>query len=333
VLELGASGVKAGGLAWVLTLTAATSASAQSPAETAAATPTAIFEVEGRVVGPSGEPVPEAKLALASPEGRVVETTQTDQSGRFRIPDLPAGRFELAVSAEGFVSYAQGLDLSADVHELLLTLEAVGAASYHTLVQSQRAPLPSQDGTTTSTLSRRDIQQLPGGASKQLNDVVATGQGVTPDNFGAIHVRGNFAGLQLRVDGVQLPPAIQDRLQQLLEPQIVEEARVIVGGLPAEFGEDVAGVIDVTTRRAVGPLAGEAELLYGTYDHVEGQANAAGNLGPINAVIAGSLETTDRGLDPPAASPVLHDTLHDGRVFLRLEDKLSGSDRLELLAI
>ena len=53
----------------------------------------------------------------------------------------------------------------------------------------------------------------------------------------------------LRVDGVQLPPAVQDRLQTVLEPQIIEEPTIIIGGLPAEYGEDVAGVVDVKTRR------------------------------------------------------------------------------------
>jgi hypothetical protein len=292
-----------------------------------------LFEIEGAVNGSDGEPLAEAKLVLYSGARAPVQSTDTDQAGRFRLPAIPPGSYELEVTADGFAPLRRPVEIDGDLHDLAIALELVGGDSFRTVVQSQRAPLPAQDATTTNTLTQKDIQMLPGGDTRQLNDVIATGQGVAPDNYGAIHVRGNFAGLQLRIDGIQLPSAIQDRLQQLLEPQIVDEARLIVGGLPAEFGEDVAGVIDVTTRRPQGPAEGEAELLYGTYNHVEGEGHVAGAVGPFNAVAAGSLETTDRGLDSPAATPILHDTLHDGRAFLRLEDKPSSNDRVEMIAV
>ena len=290
-------------------------------------------EIEGVVRDKEGEPVAEARLVLEFGRRKGNRASDTDQAGRFRIPEIPPGNYQLGSDGRGLRSAAQPVGGRGRLHGLSWSLEPIGASGFRTVIQSQRSALPSQDGTTTTTLTRADIQLLPGGATRQLNDVIATGQGVTPDNYGAIHVRGNFAGLQLRIDGIQLDTAIQDRLQQLLSPQIVDEARVIVGGLPAEFGEDVAGVIEVTTRRPEGNAEGAAEILYGTYDHVEGEGHVAGAVGPFNAVAAGSLETTDRGLDAPAASPILHDTLQDGRLFLSLEDAPSSRDRLELSGI
>lgn len=188
-------------------------------------------ELEGHVHGPDGEPIPEAQLALSSPAGIVVETTDTDGEGRFRLPDVPHGSYDLVVRADGFAPAHFPLDVSGDLHDLDLKLAAIGGA-YKTLVQTQRAPLPSQDGTTTTVITQADVAMIPGGTSRPFNDVISTTQGITPDNYGAIHVRGNFAGLLLRVDGVQLPPAVQDRLQSLLEPQLIEETTIIIGGSP-----------------------------------------------------------------------------------------------------
>jgi hypothetical protein len=288
------------------------------------------IELEGHVRGPDGEPVPEAQLALRSPAGLVLETTDTDHEGRFRLPDVAVGHYDLVVQAEAFAPGHYPVDVTGDMHALDLKLAAVGGV-YKTTVQAQRAPLPAKDGTTTTVITNADVAMIPGGTSRPFNDVISTTQGITPDNYGAIHVRGNFAGLLLRVDGVQLPPAVQDRLQTLLEPQLIEETQIIVGGLPAEYGEDVAGVVDVKTRRPNGPVGGETQLLYGSNNTFQIQANAAGSAGPINAVIAGSLGTTDEGLTPPAATPILNDRLRDGRIFLRLEDVISSTDRLELL--
>jgi len=310
-------------------------ASVSSPAKAQEVAPAAspdAHEVEGVVRDSDGLPVPEARLVLHADAGEV-ESTDTDQQGRFRLPEVPSGVYSLDVEAPGFLPLRHALTISGDVRDLALKLEPVGGGAYRTLVQEQMAPLPAQDATTSSTVLRRDIEALPGGTSLSLNDVVATQQGITRDAFGSIHVRGNFAGLQLRIDGVQLPPAIQNRLQQLIEPQIVAEARVIVGGLPAEYGQNVAGVIDVLTRRPEGPFHGDAQLLYGTYQNVQGQANVAGTVGPVHLLVAGSLETTNRGLDPPAASPILHDSLQQGNVFLRADTDLSVHDRLELLGV
>jgi hypothetical protein len=92
-------------------------------------------------------------------------------------------------------------------------------------------------------------------------------------------------------------------------------------------------VVDIQTRRPAGAPSGDAQLLYGTYNQIQAQANYGGDFGPVSAVVAGSIGTSDRGLDPPAASPILHDQLHAGNAFLRLDDKVSSQDRLELLAI
>ncbi len=293
-------------------------------------------DIEGQVRGPDGEPVPEAKLLLYLEQGgnRVaVESTDTDQAGRFRIPDVALGSYTIDVEAPSYVSRTEPVAVQAAVHDLDLKLEAQGAGTYHTTVQSTRAPLPTQDATSTTVITRQDIENIPGGSTRQLNDVIETQPGMVGDNYGAIHVRGNFAGLQLRVDGVQLPPAIQERLQQLLDPQIIQEAKVIVGGLPAEYGEDVGGVIDIKTRHPDQPIQGESTTTYGTYNHVEEQANVAGAAGPFSIIAAGMLQTTQRGLDPEAVDPILHDRLNEGRGFLRIDDRLTSHDRIELLGV
>ena len=136
----------------------------------------------------------------------------------------------------------------------MLHLDPTAESAAHVTFVYAPTALPGADGTSTSTLSAREIRALPGGTTRSLNDVIATQPGIIRDNYGAIHVRGNFAGLQLRIDDIPLPPSVQDRLQQLLGSQIVDRADVIVGGLPAEYGESVAGVVDIQTRRP-GPQA------------------------------------------------------------------------------
>jgi hypothetical protein len=308
-----------------------------APAPTAPAAPAsaATAEIEGQIVTRRGAPVAEAQLVLLRVEpghGETpVESTDTDRAGRFRVPPVPLGAYVLDVRADGFDTLRYAFALTAPVGGLTLRLDPTTEDPTHLTFVYAPTALPGDDGTSTSTLSAKEIQSLPGGTTRSLNDVVATQPGITRDNYGAIHVRGNFAGLALRVDDIPLPPSVQDRLQQLLGSQVVEHAEVIVGGLPAEFGESVAGVVDIQTRRPGPKPDGELQLAYGTYSQIEGQAFGAGRFGPLSVVGAASLGTTERGLDPPAASPILHDRLQAGRAFVSADDRLSSTDHLRLL--
>ena len=293
-------------------------------------------EIEGQVVTRKGAAVAEAQLVLLRVDrahaDAVVEATDTDRAGRFRIPPVPPGAYVLDVRADGFNTLRYAFTLTAPVEGLVLHLDPSAESAAHVTFVYAPTALPGADGTSTSTLSAREIRSLPGGTTRSLNDVIATQPGITRDNYGAIHVRGNFAGLQLRVDDIPLPPSVQDRLQQLLDSQIVDRADVIVGGLPAEYGESVAGVVDIQTRRPGPTPDGELQLTYGSYNQLLGQASGAGRAGPLSVVAAASLGTTQRGLDAPAATPILHDRLRDGHAFLSAEDRLSAADHLRLVA-
>ncbi|HSS39089.1 MAG TPA: TonB-dependent receptor [Polyangia bacterium] len=297
--------------------------------------PAEAAEVEGQVLSRRGAPVAEAQLVLlrrgSDGSEAPVEATDTDRLGRFRIPPVPRGAYVLDVRAPGFGALRYAFEVGAPVEGLALRLDPLDDASAHVAFVYAPQALPGRDGTSTATVTRGGIDAMPGGTTRALNDVLATQPGFTRDDQGAVHVRGNFAGLQLRVDGVTLPPSAQTHLQQLLDAQIVDRAEVILGGLPAEFGENVAGVIDIQTRRPGPKPYAEAQVLYGTYGTLRWQEAGDFRAGPFSIMAAGSAGTTARGLDPPAASPILHDRLHDGHAFLRIEERLGGGDRLQLL--
>jgi len=75
------------------------------------------FEVEGVVHDSDGNPVPEAQLALRSSAG-VVQSTDTDQEGRFRLPDVPPGQYTIDANSTGFAAYHHPVEVSGDVHGL-----------------------------------------------------------------------------------------------------------------------------------------------------------------------------------------------------------------------
>ena len=62
-------------------------------------------------------------------------------------------------------------------------------------------------GATVYDFGRQAIETQPQGDNQQLNQLLLQAPGVAQDSFGQIHVRGDHANLQYRINGVQLPGA------------------------------------------------------------------------------------------------------------------------------
>jgi len=116
--------------------------------------PVAQSEIEGQVVSNRGAPVAEAQLVLFRVEpghaDAVVESTDTDRAGRFRIPPMPPGAYLLDVRADGFDTLRCAFQLSGPVGDLVLRLdpsdEAPNADPTHTTFVYAATSLPGADG-------------------------------------------------------------------------------------------------------------------------------------------------------------------------------------------
>jgi hypothetical protein len=67
--------------------------------------------VDLNVFDPSGAPVPEAYVTLSDPSRKQTLNGKTDKHGRFVLTGVRSGRYELTVSAPGFLSFPETIDL------------------------------------------------------------------------------------------------------------------------------------------------------------------------------------------------------------------------------
>src|SRR4030081_3181695 len=91
------------------------------------------------------------------------------------------------------------------------------------------------------------IETQPQGDNAPLNQVLLQAPAVAQDSFGQIHVRGDHANLQYRLDGVQLPEGLS-LFGNALATQYSNRFSLITGALPAQYGFRQAGVIDIALK-------------------------------------------------------------------------------------
>src|SRR5690348_3853082 len=71
-----------------------------------------------------------------------------------------------------------------------------------------RSSIQPSLGASRYDFTPEAIDALPQGQLAPINQVLLRAPGVTQDSFGQIHVRGDHANLQYRLDGVQLPEGL-----------------------------------------------------------------------------------------------------------------------------
>jgi hypothetical protein len=80
------------------------------------------------------------------------------------------------------------------------------------------------------------LETIPQGENAPLNQVLLEMPGVAQDSFGQIHVRGEHANVQFRINGVELPAGLSV-FGQALETRFARSGSLLTGALPA--AEDV----------------------------------------------------------------------------------------------
>src|SRR5579863_9905531 len=145
------------------------------------------------------------------------------------------------------------------VEDITVTAEALSAA---------RSGIQTQLGASTYTVTAKDIESAPGGDNSLLNQVVLQMPDVVQDSFGQFHIRGEHNALQYRIDGIILPEGISV-FGQTLDPRLADSVQLIDGALPAEYGLDTGGIVDIKTKTGLFDSGGHFSLYGGSHNTME----------------------------------------------------------------
>src|SRR6188508_1730654 len=113
--------------------------------------------VSGRVTDPQGAVVPGATVMARQTETNVTRETTTDQEGRFRLPYLKVGRYEITVRLQGFADATRTLALTiGSAFELPVALR-VGGVETNVTVSAEASVLEAARSQIAGTVSQAEV--------------------------------------------------------------------------------------------------------------------------------------------------------------------------------
>lgn len=250
------------------------------------------------------------------------------RSARRGISALLAGG-----AAIGLLSFAQDVsaqarpdddddEARAPLTEIVVTAQRLDAA---------RADVERSLGASSYTLSNAVVENRPGGESANLVHVLLQMPGVAQGAGGEVNVRAQ-AGLQYRINNILVPDGFSD-LAETLRARFADKVELVTGALPAQYGLQVGGVVNITTKNGVYQHGGEAEAYGGSHGRRETAFEAAGGAGGANAYASASYLHDDAGLaSVDGAAHPRHDRTDQVDGFAFVDHIIDAQSRASLIA-
>ena len=291
--------------------------------------------IHGTVKDALGRPVEGAAVVLQNNAGKTVTQGTSGKDGSFALVAPMRGVYALIVSKSSFKTsrriVALGKTAAKPVEIALASEAALSLAVVAKKLDRARNGLSTTTGGSKYTFDEKAIQQLPQGNNTPLNQVLLQAPGVVQDSYGQLHVRGDHANLQYRINGILLPEGVTG-FGQVLTPRFARDISLLTGALPAEYGLRTAGIVDIKTKDGLLDPVGDVEFYGGQRGTTQPSFEFGGSKGGFSYFTTGQYFGSDRGLEPPTSGPTaIHDTTNQGNAFGYFSYLISPTQRISLI--
>lgn len=194
-----------------------------------------------------------------------------------------------------------------------------------------RDTLSPEIGASQTVFERQTIDQLPLGDSTPLSQILLQAPGVVQDSYGQLHVRGDHADLQYRINGIIIPESISG-FGQTLDARVVEKMQLLTGALPAQYGYRTAGIVEIISKPAPDTSGGSIGVTTGSFGTFNPEFSLYGNDGRWSYFLTGNFLESDIGIENPTSSRnVIHDHTDQTKGFGYVSYLLTDDTRLSFI--
>ncbi len=303
--------------------------------------------ITGTVLDPAGAVVPNATIEAKSATTNETYNAGSTGTGNYTLANLPAGTYELTVTASGFKKYVRpGVTVQvAETVRADATLE-VGATSDTVTVNAEAPLLKTDSGEVSHQIDYTQADDLPvftlnGSGSEGIGNirdplsVLTTLPGADFSSDFELRINGLPAGTQaIRVEGQDATNGFMQNASQAVQQSVdaIQEVSVQTSNFAAEYGQAGGGYINYTMKSGTNQYHGSA------YDYFQNAALNAGVPFTVNAAGTGHvrnpLNRNDYGftLGGPVRIPKVYNGKDKTFFFFNFEQFRQSTNTTNLIA-
>jgi len=224
----------------------------------------------------------ELRLKITDPDGLALKATaelssdaiqfhrafSADDVGLVTARNLPFGLYRLKVLHEGFAAYEGFVEIRSALPTEYRVKLSIAALSTAVQVTARNTLLDPERAGSANHIDQKQIADRPASLpGRSLQDLVNSQPGWLYEGNAVLHPRGSEYQTQFVVDGIPLTDNRSPSFGPEIEADDVDSLTIYTAGIPAEYGRNMGGVIEVNTLRDAHPgLHGQVVLSGGSFD-------------------------------------------------------------------
>ncbi len=230
--------------------------------------------IEGSVTDPQGAVVSKAKVTARNTATELSRTVDAGENGRYSIPQLPPGLYEVKVSGEGFKTTVVSnvkVEVGANV-PLDIKMEVGGASETVTVTGGGEAQIDRTDNTVAGVVGAKQIDSLPLNGRNfldlaQLQPGTEKVDGASFDptkaNYTGISIAGQAGrSTQITVDGASVVDNVVGTTVQNFSQEIVQEFQIGISNFDLSTGASATGSVNVISKTGNNSFHGNGYLYW-----------------------------------------------------------------------
>ena len=218
----------------------------------------------GAVTDQSQGALPGAVIAVTNTETGAMRTVVSEADGTFALRDLEPGRYNVTVELQGFQKLeAQNVLILLGRTSSFPAQLRLGQVSETVQVTADVVRQVDMQSTTIAhNVTAEEFNLMP--KARSFQGVALTSPGVNQGDIeGGFQVNGaSSAENSFTVDGVSTNSVLYGSSRQNTVFEYLQEVQVKTGGISAEYGGALGGVISAVTKSGGNKFAGEAHYYY-----------------------------------------------------------------------
>jgi len=218
--------------------------------------------VRGIVTDEQGAPLPGVNVTISGQNLMGIRTFLTDANGEFRFPALPPGEYQVKAELQGFGTAVREKIRVNTTSTLNIDLQMKSSAISEEVTVTAQSPTIDVKSTETAsvTLSNEILRNVPN--SQFTSDIVNLAPGVNNDSaYGA----SRSTGIAYSMDGVNVADPEGGSAWVFSDYNVIEEAKVMGVGLPAEYGNFTGVIFNLVTKSGGNNFSGHFEFDFQGY--------------------------------------------------------------------
>jgi hypothetical protein len=245
----------------------------------------------------TGRPLPGGEVRILQGSA-VVAVTTTDAFGRYVVHNLPSGVYTVDVRYLGYRAAGRDVTVAATGDAMTTADFRLVPVPISLAAVEVRATVPLAVDTRTGDqiFKQNDYHGAPTNTTSQILQQSIVGAARAPT--GEVHIRGQHAEYTYYVDGIPVASGISGSLNELFDPQVVNQIDFQTGGWDAEFGNKNAAIVNITTRIPSGGLHLDASGYGGSFAASGEALNGSTNAGKLGLFFSGARQVTDMRREP-----------------------------------